>query len=193
MDESFELKSIKKEDKTPNWYLEITLTTRTHIQMAYQFTTTPISPNSYISCTINNINPIVILNNKKKDWIKKCHKIIWGIQTIANIQPQLQNVIKLADVANMQLAEIKTTILQASNIYRTQIAGNIFSISDLWDIIQENMENQVYYIQTLLADELDKYRGKGIYYANNYIKEIQDAYKIEQPDEEQPMVVDKGK
>ena len=37
---------------------------------------------------------------------------------MANIQHQLQNIIKLAEVANMQLVEIKTTILQASSKYR---------------------------------------------------------------------------
>jgi len=48
---------------------------------------------------------------------------------MADIQLQLQNIIKLAEVSNTQLAEIETTILQASSTYRTQIAGDIFSIS----------------------------------------------------------------
>ena len=91
--------------------------------------TAPTSLNSYVSHTINNIDLIITLNNKRKDWTKKYHKIIQGIETIADIQLQLQNIIKLAEVANTQLTEIETTILQASNIYRTQIAGDIFSIS----------------------------------------------------------------
>ena len=66
---------------------------------------------------------------KKKDWTKKIHRIIWRIEIIADIQLQLQNIIKLAKVANIQLAEIKTNILQASNAYKTWIVGNIFSIS----------------------------------------------------------------
>ena len=48
---------------------------------------------------------------------------------MADIQIQLQNIIKLAEVVNTQLAEIKTMILQASNSYKTQNAGDIFSIS----------------------------------------------------------------
>jgi len=68
--------------------------------------------------------------------MKKYYKIIWGIETIADIQLQLQNIVKLAEVANTQLVEMGTTILQASNIYRTQIAGDIFSIlEDLQNII----------------------------------------------------------
>ena len=50
------------------------------------------------------------------------------------------------------MAEIETIILQASNEYKTQIAGNIFSMSeDLQNIIQEDIENQVYHIQTVIA------------------------------------------
>ena len=36
---------------------------------------------------------------------------------MADIQLQLQNIVWLAKVANTQLAEIKTTILQASDVY----------------------------------------------------------------------------
>ena len=41
------------------------------------------------------------------------------------------------------------------------------------------MEDQAYYIQKLLADELDEYKGKGNDYTEGHIKEIQDAYKQE--------------
>ena len=93
--------------------------------------------------------------------MKKYHKIIRGLETMANIQLQLQNIIQLAWVANIQLAEIKTTILQASNTYKIQTEGDIFSISgELQDIIQGDMEKQVYHIQTLLVDELERYKGK---------------------------------
>jgi len=55
---------------------------------------------------------------------------------MADIQLQLQNIIKLAEVTNTQLAEIETTILQASETYKMQITGDIFSISkDLKNII----------------------------------------------------------
>jgi len=53
------------------------------------------------------------------------------------------------------------------------MAGNIFSISEnLWNIIQGDMKTQVYHIQILLADELDKCKEKGNSYTNNHIKEI---------------------
>ena len=66
---------------------------------------------------------------------------------MVDIYMQLQNIIKLAKEANTQIAEIKGMILQASHNYWTQTAADVFSISeDLCNIIQSNMENQVYHI-----------------------------------------------
>ena len=79
--------------------------------MAYQFIIASTSPNLYISHTINNIDLITTLNNKRKDWTRKYHKIIRGLEIIANIQLQLQNIIRLAKFANTQLIEVETTIL----------------------------------------------------------------------------------
>ena len=39
------------------------------------------------------------------------------------------------------------------------------------------MENQAYHIQTLLTNELDRYKGKKNAYAKEYIKDIQNTYK----------------
>ena len=67
----------------------------------------------------------------------------------------------MAKEANIQIAEIKTTILQASPKFKIQIVGNIFSISeDLQNIVQSDMENQVHHIQVLLVDKLDNCKGK---------------------------------
>jgi len=55
------------------------------------------------------------------------------------------------------------------------------------------MENQAYHIQALLADELDICKDKGNSQADNHIKKIQDAYKINHLDIKQLMITDKGK
>ena len=48
----------------------------------------------------------------------------------------VQNIIELVEEVNIQISEIKSTILQASNNYQTQIAGDIFSITeDLQNIV----------------------------------------------------------
>jgi len=55
---------------------------------------------------------------------------------MVDIQMQLQNIIKLAEEANTQIAEIERTILQASHNYQTQTVADIFSIpEDLHNII----------------------------------------------------------
>ena len=97
--------------------------------MAQQFTTTPISPNPYVTYTLNNMNLVNTITQERKDQMKKYYKIIREIEQIVNMQLQVQNIIKLAEKANTQIAEIEMTILQASHNYRTQTAGDIFSIS----------------------------------------------------------------
>ncbi len=48
----------------------------------------------------------------------------------------------MVEEADIQIAEIEATILQASDNYQIQTAEDIFSISeDLWNIIQSDMEN----------------------------------------------------
>ena len=67
--------------------------------------------------TLNNMDLIKIMNQNRKNWIKKYHKIIQGIDRIVDVQIQLKNIIKLAEEANTQIAEIKSMILQASDNY----------------------------------------------------------------------------
>ena len=69
------------------------------------------------------------LNREKKDWMKKYHKIIQGPETMADIQLQLQNIIKLSDIANNQLVDIETTLLQTSKNYKAQVGRDIYSVS----------------------------------------------------------------
>ena len=115
--------------------------------MAQQFNIAPTLSNLYVTHTLKNMELVKIMNNKRKNWTKKHYKLIWGIERIVDMQLQLQNIVKLAEEDNTQVVEIEVTILQASHNYRIQIAGNIFSISeDLQNIIQSDMENQVYHV-----------------------------------------------
>ena len=69
---------------------------------------------------------------------------------------------KIAGETNTMITEIEQTILQASINNQTMNATNILGISeDLWYLIQSNMEDWVFQIQRMLADELDIYREKG--------------------------------
>ena len=118
-----------------------------------------------------------MLNKEKKNWIKKYYKIIWGLETIADIQLQIQNIIKLADTANNQLANIETTLLQTEEIYKTQIGRDIYSISKkLRNIIYKDIKWQIHHIQVLLADKLDQCKDKGEERVDKHIKVLQEVY-----------------
>jgi len=75
---------------------------------------------------------------------------------MADIQLQIENIIKLADTANNQLADIKTTLLQTKETYKTKIGRDIHSISkELRNVIHRDIEQQTHHIKVLLANELD--------------------------------------
>ena len=79
-----------------------------------------------------------------------------------NIQKQVQDMIKIAGEANTMITEVEQTILQASINNQTMNATNILGISeDLQYLIQSNIEDWIFQIQRMLADELDTYREKG--------------------------------
>jgi len=53
---------------------------------------------------------------------------------IADIQGQIWNIIKLADIANNQLVDIETILLQAGEMHKMQVGGDIYTISytEIW-------------------------------------------------------------
>ena len=90
-------------------------------------------------------------------------------------------MMKITEKMNTTITEIEGTILKASINNQTTNATNILGVSeDLWYLIQSNMENWVYQVQRMLADELDKYKGWGNKYMNDNIWEIQDSHKEEE-------------
>ena len=59
------------------------------------------------------------------------------------------------------IADIETTLLQASEDYKIQISRDIYSISEeLWNIIHGDMEWQAHHIQVLLVNESDWCKNK---------------------------------
>ena len=80
---------------------------------------------------------------------------------------------KIAKEVNTTITEVEGTILTASINNRTMNAINIAGISeDLWYMVQSNMEDQTFQVQRILADELDRYKGRGNSYMDKNIKEI---------------------
>ena len=98
---------------------------------------------------------------------------------MTDIQLQIQNIIKLADTANNQLADIETILLQTRETHRVQISRDIYSISkELKNIIHRDIEQQSYYIQVSLANELDQCKGKGEEAIDKHIKNHRKCIKI---------------
>ena len=58
---------------------------------------------------------------------------------------------------------------------------NIAQISkDLWYLVQSNMDERVFQIQRILADEMNYYKGRNNKYVNDNIWEIQKLYMDEE-------------
>ena len=126
-----------------------------------------------------------------EDWTRLYYKILKGLEAIINIQGQVQSMIKIAGETNMTIMKIEETILKASvnnwTINMTNISG---VLEDLWYLIQSDMENWIFQIQRILADELDVYRGRGNLYMNDNIREIQDLYRDKKWKKEEGMIED---
>jgi len=68
-------------------------------------------------------------------------------------------MMKIAEKMNMTITEMKEMILKTSINNKMMNTTNIFGISeDLQYLIQSNMEDWVYQVQRMLADELDNYK-----------------------------------
>jgi len=100
-------------------------------------------------------------------------------------------MMKIAAEANMTITEIEEVILKASINNWIINATNIAEVSeDLRYLVQSNMENRIFQIQQMLANELDAYKGKGNIYVNDNIWEIQDLYKEEEVKREEGRIED---
>ena len=71
-------------------------------------------------------------------------------------------------------------------------AMNITQIAeDLRYLVQSDIDEWVFQVQRMLADELDHYKGKGNDYVDGNIKEIQELYVNEEIREEKGVVENK--
>ena len=150
-------------------------------QLNNNFITVPTSPNPYITRRLNNIDKTKAFKNEWDDWTRTYHKTLKELEAMIDVQKQVQNIMKIAKEANITITEMKKIILKASTNNWMMNVMNILGISeDLWNLIQYDMENRMYQIQWMLADELDVYKGRGNKYVNDNIKEIQDLYRDEE-------------
>ena len=108
------------------------------------YTTTPTSPNPYISRRLNNIEKVQIIKKKWDDWTKIYHKILKGLEVMIDVQRQVKDIIKIAVEANTMIIEMENIILKASTNNQIINVTNIVEVlEDLRYLIQSNMKNQV--------------------------------------------------
>ena len=92
-----------------------------------------------------------------------------------------KDIKKLAEETNTILTKIEEMVLMASNNNRVTNVTNLTQISeDLWYLVQSDMDDRAFQIQRMLADELDRYKGKNNKDVDDNIKEIQEIYMDEE-------------
>jgi len=153
------------------------------------YTTAPTSPNSYISRKINNMDQALVMKREREDWMRLYHKTLKGLETMIDVQRMAKDIKKLAEEANTILTEVEGTILMASINNRTMNATSLTQISeDLRYLVQSDMDERAFQIQRMLADELDRYKGKDNKYVEDNIKEIQELYMNKEINQAKGMV-----
>ena len=81
------------------------------------------------------------------------------------------------NVANNQVVDIETILLQTRETHRMQFSRNIYNIfKELRNIIYRDIEWQAYHIQVLLVDKFDQYKEKEVEAVDKHIKILQDSY-----------------
>jgi len=145
------------------------------------YATAPTSPNPYISRKINNMDQALVMKREREDWTRLYHKTLKGLETMIKVQKMTKGIKKLAEETNTILTEVEGTILTASINNRTMNATSLTQISeDLRYLVQSDMDERVFQTQRMLADELDRYKGKDNKYVEDNIKEIQELYMNEE-------------
>ena len=110
------------------------------------------------------------MKREQEDWTRTYYKMLKGIEAMIDVQRIIKDMKKLAREANTTVMKMEGSILVASIDNRTTNATNIAGISeDLWYLVQSDMEDRVFQIQRMLADELDRYKGRSNIYVDENI------------------------
>ena len=126
-----------------------------------------------------------VMKREQEDWSRLYHKTLKGLETMIDIQRMTKDIKKLAEEVNTTIMEMEDTVLTANINNQVMNVTNITQISkDLWYLVQSDIDKQVFQIQRILADELDRYKGRGNNYVDRNIKEIQELYMTEERKED---------
>ena len=155
------------------------------------YTIAPASPNPYISRKLNNMDQAQVMKREREDWMRLYHKTLKGIEVMINVQRMLKNIKKIAEETNTTIMEMEGTILMASINNQVINITNIMQISEnLRYVVQSDMDERAFQIHRMLADKLDRYKGKDNKYMEKNIQEIQELYKDEEKRKEEGKIED---
>ena len=134
------------------------------------YLTAPTSPNPYVSRKLNNMKEARMMKEERNNWTKMYYKTLKGLEAMIDVQKQVRDMMKMAAETNTTIMEMEDIILKASTNNWVINATNITGVSeDLRYLIQSNMEDRVFQIQQILANELNTYKGKGEVYVEDNI------------------------
>jgi len=160
-------------------------------QNSNNYTIAPTFPNPYISRKLNNMDQAQVMKREREDWTRLYHKTLKGIEVMIDVQKMLKDMKKIAEETNMMITEMEKMILTASINNQVINTMNIMQISeDLRYVVQSDMDERVFQIQRMLADKLDRYKGKDNKYVKENIQEIQELYKDEERQEKKGRIED---
>jgi len=132
------------------------------------------------------------MKREREDWERLYYKTLKGIEAMIDIQRIMKDMKKLAEEAGTTVTEIEGVILTASIDNQTTNVTNITQmVEDLRYLIQSDMDDRAFQIQRRLANELDRYKGKGNSYVKTNIQEIQELYMDEEMKRKEKRVEDK--
>ena len=140
------------------------------MSLQFNYTTTSMLSNLYVTRKLNNMDKARMIKEERNNWTKIYYKILKELEVMIDMQKQVKDMVKMSGEINTIVTEIKKIILEAIINNQIKNTTNIAEISeDLQYIIQSNMEEQVFQIQRILANELDRYKGQGNTYVNKNI------------------------
>jgi len=132
------------------------------------------------------------MKREREDWERLYYKTLKGIEAMIDIQRIMKDMKKLAEEASTTVAEMEEVILTVSIDNQTTNVTNITQMAeDLRYLIQSDMDDRAFQIQRRLANELDRYKGKGNSYVKANIQEIQELYMDKEMKREEKRVEDK--
>ena len=132
-----------------------------------------------------------VMKREREDWERLYHKTLKGIEAMIDVQRAMKDMKKLAEEAGTTITEIEGVILTASINNQTMNVTDITQMAeDLCYLIQSDMDDRAFQIQRRLANELDRYKGKGNSYVETNIWEIQELYMDEETKKEGGKVED---